>query len=164
MSVLAEERPPGVQGELSKTREGALGYKVNCRRQERVPWGTHRVGMSQGDSSTGRRFIPSLVNHAGSMIYRGIHVVRLVKIVIKCQDEILFVQHSYGRKEWTLPGGGVKKKESLEDATKREVREEVGILLDEVMLKGSFLYTQKDFLAALLRGVGGIIEKCPTTS
>lgn len=71
-------------------------------------------------------------------MFRPVHTG--VKIVINCQDKILFVQHSYGRKEWSLPGGGVKKGEKLEDTAKREVREEVGIQLDTVIEKGSFLY------------------------
>jgi 8-oxo-dGTP pyrophosphatase MutT (NUDIX family) len=63
-----------------------------------------------------------------------------VKVIVVHEDKVLFVHHSYGRKEWTLPGGGVKRKESVQDAARREVREEVGIQLDTVTEKGSFLY------------------------
>lgn len=66
-----------------------------------------------------------------------------VKVFIKYQDKVLFVQHSYGLKSWTLPGGGVKKNESLEEAVRREVREEVGIKLDKIINKGSFIYNEE---------------------
>lgn len=66
-----------------------------------------------------------------------------VKVFIKCKNKVLFIQNSYGLKSWTLPGGGVKKKESLEDAARREVREEVGIVLDKLINKGSFVSTEE---------------------
>lgn len=66
-----------------------------------------------------------------------------IKVFIKYKDKVLFIKNSYGHKyrNWTLPGGGVKKGESLEEAAKREVMEEVGIRLDNLVNKGSFLYT-----------------------
>jgi 8-oxo-dGTP pyrophosphatase MutT (NUDIX family) len=41
---------------------------------------------------------------------------------------ILLVRHTY-RKGWYFPGGGVKRRETLVDAVKRELREEVGVTL-----------------------------------
>lgn len=52
---------------------------------------------------------------------------RGVKCIIAHEDKILFVRLSYGHKHWTLPGGGVNKGESFEDAAIREAKEEVGI-------------------------------------
>jgi ADP-ribose pyrophosphatase YjhB (NUDIX family) len=40
---------------------------------------------------------------------------------------LLFVRQAAGQKLWTLPGGKVKRNESLERALKREVREETGL-------------------------------------
>ena len=66
-----------------------------------------------------------------------------VKVFIKYKNKVLFVQHSYGLKSWTLPGGGVKKNESLEETAKREVKEEVGIKLNKITNKGSFIYNEE---------------------
>ncbi len=54
-----------------------------------------------------------------------------VKAVIICDDEILLIKNTYGY-NYILPGGGIKKMESPETAVKREVMEEVGIILDKV--------------------------------
>jgi ADP-ribose pyrophosphatase YjhB (NUDIX family) len=40
---------------------------------------------------------------------------------------LLFVRHAAGQKLWTLPGGKVKRNESLERALQREVRKETGL-------------------------------------
>ena len=40
---------------------------------------------------------------------------------------VLLVQQTVGQKLWTLPGGKVKRNESLVRALKREVREETGL-------------------------------------
>jgi ADP-ribose pyrophosphatase YjhB (NUDIX family) len=40
------------------------------------------------------------------------------------QGAILLVRQALGRRLWTLPGGKVKRSDSLKSALKREVREE----------------------------------------
>ncbi len=65
-----------------------------------------------------------------------------VKIVIRHNGKVLLIRNSYGIKFWTLPGGGVKKGETLEEAAIRETKEEVGIELSpkDLKLRGSVRY------------------------
>jgi ADP-ribose pyrophosphatase YjhB (NUDIX family) len=64
---------------------------------------------------------------------------RGVNCIIQFENKILFVRHSYGSKKWTLPGGGVKRKETFEDAVKREAREEVDIILNNIKKVGVYV-------------------------
>jgi len=61
-----------------------------------------------------------------------------VKCVICARGKILMIQHNYGRRYWTFPGGGIKKGETSENAVKREVYEETGIMPENLKEIGSF--------------------------
>jgi len=61
-----------------------------------------------------------------------------VKVVIIHENKILLIKTTYGYK-YSLPGGGIKRNETPEAAIKRETREEVGILLNEVIELPSFV-------------------------
>lgn len=51
-----------------------------------------------------------------------------VRTIVRNEDgDVVLVRHSYGRPEWHLPGGGVRRREALDDAARRETREETGI-------------------------------------
>ena len=63
-----------------------------------------------------------------------------VRCLITHGDNILLIQHSYGSSRWSVPGGGVKSSESLEEAVKREVFEEVGIRTSVVKKQGQVFY------------------------
>ena len=55
-----------------------------------------------------------------------------VKCVLTRGDRIVLVQHTYGnRRRWELPGGGVKRREEPPAAASREVREELGVEIDD---------------------------------
>ena len=47
--------------------------------------------------------------------------------LIIADGHILLVKQSYGHKKWSMPGGGVDKRESFEDAAVRETLEEAGV-------------------------------------
>lgn len=51
-------------------------------------------------------------------------------IVLNSQHQVLLVKHTY-QPHWYLPGGGVKKGETVITAVVRELREEVGIIPNE---------------------------------
>jgi len=53
---------------------------------------------------------------------------RGVKCLLTHEGELLLVRHSYGpRDRWTVPGGGVHRREQLVHAAAREMAEELGL-------------------------------------
>lgn len=66
-------------------------------------------------------------------------------LIINDSDQVLLVKTSYGLTNyWQLPGGGFKiKKESPEDAAKREVSEELDIQLKKISLIGKRLVSSE---------------------
>ena len=61
-----------------------------------------------------------------------------VQCVIQHGDAVLLVRNTYGRQQWTFPGGRIARRESAEDAIRREVREEVGLHLPQLQHLGAF--------------------------
>jgi 8-oxo-dGTP pyrophosphatase MutT (NUDIX family) len=57
--------------------------------------------------------------------------MRGVKCVITTGDRVLLVRHSYGRREWELPGGGIKRGEAPAEAASREMEEELGVRIEQ---------------------------------
>lgn len=60
-----------------------------------------------------------------------------VRIFMVQDGKLLLVKHSY-QDLWFLPGGGVKWGESVEEAARREAREEVGAKLGDLKLFGIY--------------------------
>jgi 8-oxo-dGTP diphosphatase len=58
------------------------------------------------------------------------HVVG-VKCVVMHGDDVLLVRHTYGRRDWDLPGGTVKRRELPLDAARREMHEELGRRIED---------------------------------
>jgi 8-oxo-dGTP pyrophosphatase MutT (NUDIX family) len=50
-----------------------------------------------------------------------------VKCLLCHGDEILLVRHTYGVRDWDLPGGMVKRGEHPEQTARREMHEELGV-------------------------------------
>lgn len=48
-------------------------------------------------------------------------------VVYRDDGKILLVRSRFSRQEWALPGGGVNRNESYEQAAVREVSEEIGL-------------------------------------
>ena len=60
-----------------------------------------------------------------------------VRLILTNDQTILLVKHTY-QQRWYLPGGGVKKAETLEQAARREMAEEVGARLGQLRLFGVY--------------------------
>jgi ADP-ribose pyrophosphatase YjhB (NUDIX family) len=75
--------------------------------------------------------------------------VGVVGLVVDEAGRVLLVEHTY-RHGWYLPGGGVRRKEPLDETLRRELREEVGVeLTGEPRLLGvywNFAERQSDYV------------------
>jgi 8-oxo-dGTP pyrophosphatase MutT (NUDIX family) len=61
-----------------------------------------------------------------------------VYVIIKIDDEILMTKNWLGNGLWALPGGGLSRKENPKQAAVRELREELGLSLNE----GSLVFVE----------------------
>lgn len=55
-------------------------------------------------------------------------------LVTDLDGRLLLVRHSYGPGGWALPGGGMGRGETPEDAARREVAEEVGCAIEGMLV------------------------------
>jgi 8-oxo-dGTP pyrophosphatase MutT (NUDIX family) len=79
--------------------------------------------------------------YAALWAYRSVAKPALhgVKCVLVDSDRVLLVRHSYGPREWDLPGGGLKRSEAPLTAARREIREELGVDIDDWVAIGDVL-------------------------
>ena len=65
---------------------------------------------------------------------------RGVKVLLaNDRGEIVLIRNSYGSSHlWVLPGGGVRTFEDFEDAARREVREELGVRVRNLSVRGRY--------------------------
>ena len=69
----------------------------------------------------------------------GPRTIGIRGLVVDEEGRVLLVRHTYGKPTWHLPGGGVKRRESLIQALARELREEVGVTITgPVRLLGTY--------------------------
>jgi 8-oxo-dGTP diphosphatase len=59
-------------------------------------------------------------------------------VIFNDRGQVLLIRQSYGHRAWDLPGGGRERRESLEEALRRELREEIGIELASAELCGVY--------------------------
>jgi len=79
--------------------------------------------------------------------------VGVLGIVLDDEGRILLVEQTY-RNGWYLPGGSVRRKEPLDDALRRELREEVGVEPSEPPrlhgLYWNFAESKSDYVAVFV--------------
>lgn len=66
-----------------------------------------------------------------------------VKCVLTDGGQVLLVRHTYGHREWDLPGGAVRRGEPPDAAATREMQEELGVTVDAWIELGT-LHAQID--------------------
>jgi 8-oxo-dGTP pyrophosphatase MutT (NUDIX family) len=57
--------------------------------------------------------------------------VRGVKCVLTKGDRVLLVRHTYGDRRWDLPGGRTRRGEPGSNTARREMHEELGVLIED---------------------------------
>jgi ADP-ribose pyrophosphatase YjhB (NUDIX family) len=67
------------------------------------------------------------------------------------QGSLLLVRQAAGQKLWALPGGKVRRNESLEHALKREVREETGLTVKAAVYLQIYDRPKRGAIAILFR-------------
>jgi len=75
-----------------------------------------------------------------------------VRLILIKDESILLVKHTY-QNLWFLPGGGVEKGETLEQAIRREAQEEIGAQLSDLSLLGvytNFFEFKSDHVAVFI--------------
>jgi 8-oxo-dGTP pyrophosphatase MutT (NUDIX family) len=60
-----------------------------------------------------------------------------VRLILEKEHTVLLVKHTY-QAQWYLPGGGVGRGETLEEAARREAAEEIGATLGRLRLFGVY--------------------------
>jgi len=81
---------------------------------------------------------PRILYHIHRLWWRLTRPVTMgVRLILEQDDRVMLVKHTYQR-QWYLPGGGVRRRETLEQAARREAAEELGASLGELRLFGVY--------------------------
>lgn len=81
----------------------------------------------------GVRRVAYRVAHRGLRVYWFVFrpTTDGTKCLLTHGDLVLLVRHTYGLGEWDLPGGTVQRREPPIDTARREMREELGVTINE---------------------------------
>ena len=84
------------------------------------------------------RPIPRFLHALQRLRWRILKPVTLgVRVLMEKDGRVVLVKHTYDDR-WYLPGGGVERHETLEEAIRREAREELGAQLGQLWLLGAY--------------------------
>ena len=82
--------------------------------------------------------LPGLIYRVRRLWWRIARPITVgVRVLLVKDGTILLVKHTY-QHSWYMPGGGVRRGETLEQAIRREAAEEVGARLDALQLLGAY--------------------------
>ena len=72
-----------------------------------------------------------------SLVFRIVPQKDRVRVIVYRDDgDILLVKNRFSRQKWALPGGGVNRNESYEQAAVRETLEEIGLKIHNLRYLG----------------------------
>ena len=86
-----------------------------------------------------KKYVDEKTKYAYSLVQQGRLFEKVRSIVYNNQNQIFIIENK-GHGVFTLPGGGVDEGETIEEATKRELFEETGIIGEPAMLLGEKFY------------------------
>ena len=86
-----------------------------------------------------KKYVDEKTKYAYSLVQQGRLFEKVRSIVYNNQNQIFIIENK-GNGAFTLPGGGVDEGETIEEATKRELFEETGIIGEPAMLLGEKFY------------------------
>lgn len=66
------------------------------------------------------------------------HALGAASVIVDGSAQVLLVRHTYGRRNWEIPGGLSEAGESAEETARREVREELGVDIEIESLTGVY--------------------------
>lgn len=86
---------------------------------------------------------------------------RRARLALIVDGEILLVRNWFGNGRWTLPGGGLHKGESVEEALQRELKEELDITIDKRSIHriGTIQVTEDNLRYSIILARSGLAKK-----
>lgn len=76
-------------------------------------------------------------------------------VIDRAQTHLVVVRHNYGSGQWSLPGGGLELGELVTDGFRRELREETGWSVENLLQVGTFSQRKTPGVVMLFAGYTG---------